>query len=150
MLDCILSELKEVEDLLLIGYVAENIVKEYILAVYESFCDEPVEEDELFDDTLPTRFTIRGQKEKEKQKENKKQQQEALEPSIEFNIENENSEDNDVKEIIRFWDQNGFGYSNIYEKQQLLLWLFDSSFETPKDIILKALEIACFNDKRQI
>lgn len=148
VLDCILSELKEVEDLLLIGYVAENIVKEDILAVYESFCDDPVEEDELFDDTLPTRFTIRGQKEKEK--ENKKLQQKALEPSIEFEIEKESLQNEDVKEIIEFWDENGFGYLDRHAKQQLLSWLYDSSFETPKDIILKAMEIACLSDKRQL
>ncbi|MBM6616638.1 DnaD domain protein [Bacillus sp. RD4P76] len=156
VLDCILSELKEVQDLLLIGYVAESIVKEDLLAVYESFCDVPNEEDESFNDTL----TIRGQKEKEKQKEkenkeqkekeNKKQQQETLEPSLEFNIENESLQNEEAKEIIEFWDQNGFGYSNLSAKKQLLSWLYDSSFENPKDMVLKALEIACSRNKRQL
>lgn len=158
VMDCIMSELKEVEDTSLIEYVAECVDKDDILKVYQSFCmreeelelclevDEPLHES--FDDTLSSPFTIRGQK--EKQKENKKQQQQVLEPKIVFDIKSESSKKEDVKEIIEFWDQNGFGFSNIHAKQQLLLWLYDSSFLHPKEMILKALEIACSSNCRRL
>jgi hypothetical protein len=45
-----------------------------------------------------------------------------------------NSEKEAVKEIIEFWDDNGFGISNLNDKQQLLAWLDDSSFIQPKQI----------------
>jgi DnaD/phage-associated family protein len=159
VIDCILSELKEVEDTSLIAYVAENIVKEDIQVVYESFCGKEEEEtegleedDESFDDTLTTRSTIGGQKEKEKhkEKENKKQQQKDLYPNLENNLQRDSSKKEDVKEITECWDQNGFGYSNINAKQQLLLWLYDSSFLNPKAVIIKAMEIACSNNKRRL
>ena len=83
VMDCILSELKEVEDTSLIRYVAETIRKQEIRSLYESFCEpermsfgqedrenDPyldVEEEEV-DDTFMRRDTIRGQKEKEKEK----------------------------------------------------------------------------------
>ena len=92
-------------------------------------------------------------KEKEKEKENKKekQQQEALDPYIENNPDVVNHQKLvDVKEIIEFWDYNGFGFSNINAKQQLLSWLEDSSFLQPKDVILKAMNIACANNKRRL
>ncbi|MCM3654306.1 hypothetical protein M3184_21290 [Metabacillus litoralis] len=87
IMDCILSELKEVEDTSLIRYVAEKIHKQEIRSLYESFCepermpcaeddrennpDLDAEEEEV-DDTFMHRDTIRGQKEKEKEKENEK------------------------------------------------------------------------------
>lgn len=52
--------------------------------------------------------------------------------------------------IIQFWDGNGFGLNNIQGKKQLLLWLDDSLFKQPEKIILKAMEIACANNKRQL
>ena len=55
-----------------------------------------------------------------------------------------------MKEIIEFWDDNGFGFSNVNAKQQLLAWLDDSNFSKPKDVILKALTIACSNNKRKL
>jgi DnaD/phage-associated family protein len=168
VMDCIESELKEVEDLSLISYVAELISKPDIRSLYESLIKNEnekqvtytyeTESDEL-DDSLPHRDTIRGQKEKQKEKENEKekqqQKQKALDPNIESNPEVEissqpNQKTEDVKEIIEFWDVNGFGFSNTNAKQQLLAWLDDSHFVQPKEFILKAMSIACANNKRKL
>lgn len=169
VMDCIISELKDVEDQSLIRYVSESIHKQEIRSLYESFCKqeeiffgkEMVDQDENntyidseceeFDDTLLYHHTIRGQKEKEKQKE---KQQQAFYPNIENNLDIENplqsnQKTEDVKEIVEFWDANGFGFSNVNVKQQLLSWLDDSSFLQPKEIILKAMNIACANNKRK-
>jgi DnaD/phage-associated family protein len=35
-------------------------------------------------------------------------------------------------------------------KQQLLFWLYDSSFLNPKDMIMKAMEIACSSNIRRL
>lgn len=169
IMDCILSELKDVEDLSLILYVSASIPKQEIRNLYESFYEQemnltsdPVDkkpnrtEEEMIDDTFVTRHTIRGQKQKEKEnkKEKQKQQQNIypdvqsysnLEPSLSVFQQSE-----EVKEIIEFWDANGFGISNIYAKQQLLSWLDDSSFLQPKEMILKAMHIACANNKRNL
>ena len=103
------------------------------------------------------RYTIGGQKEeKRNKKENEKEkekQQEAFHPNIENNPDIENPLQNnqkDVKEIVEFWDNNGFGFSNVNAKQQLLSWLDDSSFLQPKEVILKAMNIACANNKRRL
>jgi DnaD/phage-associated family protein len=61
-----------------------------------------------------------------------------------------NSEKEAVKEIIEFWDDNGFGISILNAKQQLLAWLDDSAFIQPKQVILKAMNIACANNKRKL
>ncbi|MEH7226365.1 DnaD domain protein [Bacillus sp. JJ1566] len=168
MMDCIFSELKEVEDPSLIEYVAENIDRQDILSLYESFYENHLDEntepsfyhyDEAIaqpgttnlslcpttrsNDTLTTRYTIRGQKEKEKQKE--KQQQQVLYPSVD-----DESKTEEIREIVEFWDQNGFGVSNVNAKEQLLAWLDDSSFLYPKEVILKAMDIACANNKRRL
>lgn len=55
-----------------------------------------------------------------------------------------------MKEIVEFWDNNGFGLSNMNAKQQLLSWLEDFSFLQPKAVILKAMAIACANNKRKL
>ncbi|WP_404332099.1 DnaD domain protein [Mesobacillus maritimus] len=178
IMDCILSELKEVEDLSLIQFVAESIHKQEIHELYESFYkrEEMISDkdqrdegenhpsipagEEVGDDTLPSRFTIRGQKEneneneKEKEKEKEKQQQVFIQ-NIEKNpdkvdLDRVDEKIADVQEIIEFWDQNGFGFSNMNGKQQLLAWLEDSSFLQPKVVILKAMEIACANNKRRL
>ncbi|WP_235848389.1 DnaD domain protein [Litchfieldia alkalitelluris] len=160
VVDCILSELKEVEDRSLIEYVADGIVKEDLLKIYKSFYEVGKEIVELeeegivdsFEDTFATRSTIRGQKEKEK--ENNKQQQKPLYLNIDYKQEGEiqlhQIKQEDVKEIVEFWDQNGFGFSNVNAKEQLLCWLEDSRFLNPKEMILKAMEIACCNDKRKL
>jgi DnaD/phage-associated family protein len=169
VMDCIFSELREVEDTSLIRYVSETIQKQEIRSLYESFCEpermsfgkEDRENDtyldtecEEFDDTFMHRDTIRGQKEKQKENEKEKQQQKAFHPNIENNPDIENQLKNqktiDVKEIVEFWDNNGFGFSNVNAKQQLLSWLDDSSFLQPKDVILKAMTIACANNKRKL
>jgi DnaD/phage-associated family protein len=170
IIDCILSELKEVEDLSLIQFVAESIHKQEIHDLYESFykseemisdknhrVDEEMNPsitagEEVNDDTSPSRSTIRGQKEKENEKE---KQQQVFNPNIEKNpnkvdLNQVDEKSTDVQEIIEFWDHNGFGFSNMNGKQQLLAWLDDSSFLQPKDVILKAMEIACANNKRRL
>ncbi|MCJ0932953.1 DnaD domain protein [Virgibacillus halodenitrificans] len=55
-----------------------------------------------------------------------------------------------VQEVIQFWDDNGFGYNNIEGKTQLLSWLDDSQFPKPKEMILKAMNIACSSNKRYL
>ncbi|MCM3729163.1 DnaD domain protein [Neobacillus cucumis] len=169
VIDCILSELKEVEDLSLIRYVLEPIQKQEIRSLYEAFCQqeemmfgneasgqdendtyqEPQFEDR--DDTFTPRYTTGGQKEKEEEKE--KQQQESFNPNIEKNPDIVNplvNNQKDVNELVEFWDNNGFGISNLNAKQQLLAWLEDSSFLQRKEVIIKAMKIACANNKRRL
>ena len=170
IMDCIFSELKDVEDFSLIQYVSESILKQDIRSLFESFCEqeegllskEDRDEDENdtyvntdneeLNDTFMPQYTIRGQKENENKKEKEKQQQD-LYPDIENNPDIVNSlqkNQKDVKEIVEFWDANGFGFTNANAKEQLLSWLDDSSFLQPKDIILKAMNIACANNKRRL
>lgn len=72
VLDCIESELRDVEDAELIAYVAEAVAKDDILSIFESFCAkeqvEMKEFDESSHDTSASPYTIGGQKEKEKDK----------------------------------------------------------------------------------
>jgi DnaD/phage-associated family protein len=171
LMDCILSELNGVEDRSLIFYVSELIQKQDIRSLYESFCrqeeilfgkedrdldenDTWITESEKLDDTSTNRDTIRGQKEEEeKEKQQKeKQQQKDFYPNIENNpdLENPVLSNPNAEEIIKFWDTNGFGLSNVNAKQQLLAWLDDSSFLQPKEMILKAMNIACANNKRKL
>ena len=156
IMDCISAELKEVEDRSLIQYVAEAIRKQEIRDLYEAFCKNEelivseegnqqednlyiTEEDEM-DYTSTSSSALSGQKE-----------QLALDPTIEKETPLQaHSISEDVKEIIVFWDENGFGVTNINGKQQLLSWLDDSSFLQPKAVILKALQIACANNKRRL
>ncbi|MFD0826414.1 DnaD domain-containing protein [Neobacillus sp. M.A.Huq-85] len=161
VVDCILSELKRVEDHSLIRYVSEPIPKQYFRSLYESFYkqderffgNEEREQDKNdtykteyieMDDSYPCRHTIRGQKEKQKENENEKQQK-----AFYLDIENPQTTE-DVKEIIEFWDMNGFGLTNVNAKEQLLSWLDESSFLQPKELILKAMNIACANNKRRL
>ncbi|MBM6616973.1 DnaD domain protein [Bacillus suaedaesalsae] len=162
IVDCIVSEIQHVQDTSLIPYVAESIKNKEILEVYHSYyAGEEQErvaylEESYFDsfhDTSSSRMTIRGQEEEKEKEEEKEQQQEkeiALAPNVVFNPETENAKKEDVKEIIEFWDTNGFGFSNINAKQQLLMWLYDSSFVNPKEMILKALDIASSNNCRKL
>ncbi|WP_235749682.1 DnaD domain-containing protein [Neobacillus bataviensis] len=172
VMDCIFSELKEVEDYSLIPYVSESIHKQEIRHLYESFCKpeeiflgtEFIDQDENdtyeteceeMDDTLLTRHTIGGQKEKQKEKEKQKQQQKDFPLNSESHLDNENpllgnQKNEEIKEIVEFWDNNGFGFTNENAKQQLLAWLDDSHFLQPKEMILKAMNIACANNKRKL
>jgi DnaD/phage-associated family protein len=167
VMDCIYSELKGVEDISLIQYVSDAIQKVDIRSVYKSFCKQvetaPIGEEvsdiddqaclhtenEESNDSFMPPLTISGQE--EKLQEN---QQVALNPMPENPyLENPivlNPEKDAVKEIIEFWDNNGFGYSNLNAKQQLLSWLDDSNFLKPKQVILKAMNIACANNKRKL
>ena len=94
VMDCIFSELKEVEDHSLIQYVSDTIDKQEIRSLYESFCkkeemffskedrdldenDTYLTECEEFDDTLLHSDTIRGQK-KEKRKRKRKNNNKKL------------------------------------------------------------------------
>ncbi|MFD2804791.1 DnaD domain-containing protein [Litchfieldia salsa] len=155
VIDCIISELQQVQDTSLIPYVAEHITKTDIQTIFKSFYEkeEGVEEEQGHhpvtqpyiesentenDAALTTRHTMRGQKEKENKKEKEKQQQ------------NTKKKKEEVKEIIELWDQNGFGYSNMNAKEQLLCWLDDSRFLNPKDVIVKAMTIACTNNIRKL
>ncbi|MDQ1002714.1 DnaD/phage-associated family protein [Neobacillus niacini] len=175
MMDCILSELKDVKDTSLLQFVLESIKKQEFRSLYESFMQKEefifskevsdqdenhtylVSESEEFDDTCTNRNTIRGQEEeKDKDKEEEKEeQQEVSQPIIESNPNGDhqlqkNKKFVDVKEIIEFWDNNGFGFTNVNAKEQLLSWLDDSTFLQPKAVILKALNIACANNKRRL
>jgi DnaD/phage-associated family protein len=168
VMDCIYSELKEVEDTSLIRYVSESIQKGEICSVYQSFCkqveiytgEEEVSdiddhdtylhtESEEYNDSLMPSLTQSGQNEMLQEKHPI-----ALKPMLENSIlENPcilNPEQEAVKEVIEFWDDNGFGYSNLNAKQQLLSWLDDSNFLQPKQVILKAMNIACANNKRKL
>ncbi|WP_144553512.1 DnaD domain protein [Bacillus sp. X1(2014)] len=177
MMDCIISELKAVKDVSLIQYVSELIQKQEFRSLYESFCkkeeftfgkkdsDEVQNDNDLntecnvIDDTSTNPDTIRGQEEdkdedKEEDKE-KDKQQEVLYSQMESNPDSDHTLHNhqklvDVKEIVEFWDNNGFGFSNMNGKQQLLAWLDDSKFLQPKAVILKAMNIACANNKRRL
>ncbi|MBU7594896.1 DnaD domain protein [Metabacillus halosaccharovorans] len=157
IMDCIFSELKRVKDLSLIKYVSGAVPKQEIRSLYESFCDEnhhTYQNSEYgdFSGTSAHRDTMSGQKKKEKEKQ--KQQQKAFNLNIENNpyigTQSHSEKTNDVKEIVEFWDNNGFGILNENGKQQLLSWLDDSSFLQPKEVILKALKIACANNKRKL
>jgi DnaD/phage-associated family protein len=168
IMDCIYSELKEVVDSSLIQYVSESIQKGEICIVYQSFCEQGesgsnVEkvssldehdtdlhiESEECNESQMSPLTISRQKEILQGK-----LPVALDPMQNTpDLENPiilSSKKEAVKEIIEFWDDNGFGISNLNAKQQLLAWLDDSTFIQPKQIILKAMNIACANNKRKL
>lgn len=164
VMDCILTEMKEVEDTSLIKYVSLGIQKKEIRTLYESFIEEEemliekevIDEDDTYiepdfeeiDDVIPSTHTIDGQK-------GTKEQQPSITLSMENSSGNENScrgtqKTRDVKEIIEFWDHNGFGFTNVNGKEQLLSWLDNSSFLQPKEMIVRAMNIACANNKRRL
>lgn len=68
----------------------------------------------------------------------------------ELETDTEQQQESDISKITQFWDKNGFGFNNTNAKQSLLSWLDDSDFKEPADMILKAMEIACSNDKRRL
>jgi DnaD/phage-associated family protein len=151
VMDCIVSELKKVEDTTLIRYISEGIQKGDIRDLYESYCEQEVVSEQNEDDTYADSEGEAFDETWEKRNENEKQQQ-STNPN---HLESENpidqySKPDDVKEIIEFWDDNGFGFSNVNGKQQLLSWLDDSRFLEPKQVILKAMNIACGNNKRKL
>jgi DnaD/phage-associated family protein len=158
VMDCMFSELKKVEDTSLIQYVSEPIEKQEIRSLYISFCDhvpmvndqEDINQDE--DDTyVDSDFEEVDEVISTGQIENQQQNapfQDLADHSDMWNPIQQSQ--NDVKEIIEFWDGNGFGFTNVSAKQQLLAWLDDSIFLQPKEMILKAMNIACANNKRRL
>ena len=156
MLDCVKSELKEVKDTSLIKFVGQSVKQKDIKKLYESYydtysdtsndsyhdaskCRKPYNVNGSYDtyhDTPTISTQYKEQEEEQEKEEDKEQQQEQGEL--------------EVKEIVQFWDNNGFGYNNINAKEKLLSWLSDSRFKSPKEIIIKAMEIACSNDKRRL
>jgi DnaD/phage-associated family protein len=167
MMDCIFSELKSVSDLSLIQYVAEMIPREetrsLFLSIYRKATKKAGDRKEHptysnwqtieFDEPSAHRHTIGGQeKEKEVEKEKEKESRRSLYTKIECEPDRNHfqNDQNDVKEIVEFWDNNGFGFSNINGKQQLLSWLDDSPFLQPKEVILKAMSLACTYNNRKL
>ncbi|MEH6995978.1 DnaD domain protein [Neobacillus drentensis] len=158
VMDCITSELKEVEDTSLIHYVSEPIQKQEIRSLYISFCEQVrivndledinQEEDDTYSDTVTEELedvisTVQPENQHQKALDQDKANNSSMENPIKRNQQ-------DVKEIIEFWEGNGFGFTNVNAKQQLLVWLDDSSFLQPKEMILKAMNIACANNKRRL
>lgn len=159
MMDCIYSELKNVKDISLIPFVMDSIHKQEFRSLYETFykneelaysvevCDQgenhtyPVSVSEEIEDTYTDCTTTCRQEDG---------QEENQQPIVERYPLQNNQKLADVKEIIEFWDNNGFGFTNVNAKEQLLSWLDDSSFLQPKAVILKALQIACANNKRRL
>lgn len=76
--------------------------------------------------------------------------EEELEREKDTDREIDKEQEKEVANIIRFWDENGFGINNVHAKEQLLSWLDDSSFKEPCNVILKALNIACESDARRL
>lgn len=158
VMDCITSELKEVEDTSLIQYVSEPIQKQEIRSLYISFCEQVRignDHEDINQHEGDTYLDIVSEELEDVmpivQPEN--QQQKALDQDIANNSTMKNplkKNQQDVKDIIGFWDDNGFGFTNVNAKQQLLSWLDDSSFIQPKEMILKAMNIACANNKRRL
>ncbi|NMD71276.1 DnaD domain protein [Bacillus sp. DNRA2] len=173
IMDCINSELKEVEDVSLIRYISQSIPNQDIRNLFDSFCkqeqtllnhvDQYVAENDtqptldhlVSDDAFTTRQTISGQKEKEKEKEEQQEKELAnypdfkKEPVVENSLMNQQKAEA-VRDIMKCWDENGFGLTNVNAKQQLIAWLDDSRFINPKEVILKAMNIACANNKRTL
>ncbi len=122
MLDCVRSELSDVKDKTLIEYVGERVENNSIKDLY---------------DTYTIRTTYRPQEEDKEEEEDKEK-------------EEEQEQQEEVAEIIQFWDNNGFGFNNVNAKQSLLSWLDDSKFDKPSEMIIKAMEIACEQNKRNL
>jgi hypothetical protein len=136
VMDCITSELKKVEDISLIKYVLEPIEKQEIRSLYISFCEQvrilnnqedinQEEDDTYVDSDLEDFNDVISLEQMENQPQNTLFQDLANNSDIGDPVQ---QSQNDVKEIIEFWDGNGFGFTNVNGKQQLLSWLDDSRF----------------------
>lgn len=160
MLDCVTSELKDVKDQSLISYVGSSVENDSIKKIYDTYNDthddtshdmnndshddtseskEPNHTNGSYD-TSTSRGTYRPQykeQEEEQDKEEDKEQQQEQDKEV-------------VSEISQFWDNNGFGVNNMHAKESLLSWLDDSLFQNPKEMILKALDIASKNNARRL
>ena len=162
MVDCVKSELEKVKDWKLAQRVAEGVetpgIKEAFRKYLESkgvtFPDgddtsttrgenneeitrnEETPLNQGFDDTSTIRGTSGGQEEVKEEVKEEEQQQEK--------------EQEDVRSIVQCWDNNGFGLNNMQAKQSLLLWLDDSQFPNPAEMIMKAMDIACASNNRHL
>src|SRR5699024_5431318 len=121
MLDCVTAELKEVKDIDLIHYVSEQVLRDDIREIYESYNDKLAYRCSKKNDhakeknavgnenqksnqgsTSYDTCTISGQEEEQyKEKEKYKKQQK------------------DVADVIQFWDENGFGINNRSEERRV-------------------------------
>lgn len=161
VMDCIQSELKRVKDTSLIRYTAESIKRGPLRSLYESYFEEEIGIDlndqhtysEPEAESLEAKPSITQTLNQQTEKGNINQEQavhtyQEKIPESDHPITPQNEED--VKEIMEFWDNNGFGFSNLNAKEQLLAWLDDSSFLEPKEVIIKAMKIACASNKRKL
>lgn len=159
MIDCITSELEDVKDRSLILYVGDKVDNKSIKKIYDSYngtgndtsnvtshdTDDDTQKKEEGThingsyDTSTSRTTYRPQYKEQEQEEDKEEDKEQ-----------QQEQDKEVSAVIKFWDENGFGFNNINAKHKLLLWLDDSKFKNASEMILKALEIASDNNKRTL
>ncbi|WP_226671143.1 DnaD domain-containing protein [Metabacillus litoralis] len=160
MMDCIKSELKQVIDTSLIRFISEGIEKKEMRSLFDDYyhknngnqdSSNPIEEhtnqdsnSEDLDENESVIISATEHNQQEKDNNTKAENDSNIEelPQIQTTI--------DVNEIVEFWDNNGFGLSNVNAKEQLLSWLDDSNFSQPKKVIVKALTIACTNNKRKL
>lgn len=154
VIDCILSEINEVEDTTLLPYISIGIQKKEIRVLYESFCDQEKEIPDQDDSTMELEIeeldhpttAVNSIQEKQPLSLNREMDNDIKKVNHLPNTQ----KTKDVQEIIGFWDSNGFGFTNVNGKEQLLSWLDDSDFLQPKEMIIKAMNIACANNKRRL
>lgn len=150
------KELKEIKN---IGFVYHFITlcKEYeyrmdTLWIPDSYSMEQGNEESLNSNgSIPYKYPIDTvgidlgeEQEREREREQEREVEREQEQEGERKIVND-----DVRDVIQFWDKNGFGINNMNAKNELLSWLDNSSFKNPKEMILKALDISSKNDARR-
>ncbi|MCM3409594.1 DnaD domain-containing protein [Metabacillus litoralis] len=153
IMDCITKELKEVKDTSLISYVCEGIEREEIVRLYEPYCHKEVEE-EMSHKGKEHTYSATEQDQIEENSNPRvtetREEKQSSKDNSDLDDDQQSQKSKDINEIIEFWDSNGFGLSNINAKHQLLSWLDNSCFLHPKDVVLKAMGIACANNKRKL
>ncbi|MBM7602546.1 DnaD/phage-associated family protein [Metabacillus crassostreae] len=160
MVDCIKSELKQVIDISLIPFISEAIEKKEMRSLYDDYYHEKqVNQDSSNQVEAHTYQDSKSDDVDEKEtliasalEQDKLDQEDNTNAENDVNIKQlpQKKATKDVSEIVGFWDNNGFGLSNVNAKEQLLSWLEHSNFLQPKKVILKALTIACANNKRKL
>lgn len=79
------------------------------------------------------------------------EEEQELEEELDIETDKEQQQEKEtVSAIIQFWDNNGFGFNNTDAKTKLLSWLDDSNFKDPSQVIIRALQISCANNKRRL
>lgn len=107
MLDCITAELKEVKDKELIKYVAENVEKAEIKALYDMYND-------TYNDTCTIRGQEQEQEEEQDKEEEKEQEQEAINCSSSVDIKKtEEDIDKEFKELAQLYQKCGFKVNGL-------------------------------------